>query len=80
LNIFPSGLSWHHFLKKNNEGVFNAFLDKVLNRFGAPTKELTNKSMEFQKKIQELREQPLIDHRTIFHDHPKDDDLVEIMV
>jgi hypothetical protein len=55
-------------------------LDKVLNEFGVPTKELTNKGMEFQKEFQELCEHPLIGPRTISHNHPKADDLVEIMV
>jgi hypothetical protein len=36
--------------------------------------------MEFQKEFQELCEHPLIGPRTISHDHPKVDDLVEIMV
>ncbi len=36
--------------------------------------------MEFQKEFQELCEHPLIGPRTISHNHPKADDLVEIMV
>ncbi len=51
-----------------------------MNEFGVPTKELTNKGMEFQKEFQELCEHPLIGPRTISHNHPKADDLVEIMV
>jgi hypothetical protein len=55
-------------------------LDKVLNEFDVPIKKLTNKGMEFQKEFQELCEHPLIGPRTISHNHPKADDLVEIMV
>jgi hypothetical protein len=55
-------------------------LENVLNECGVPTKELTNKGMEFQKEFQELCEHPLIGPRTISRDHPKADDLVEIMV
>jgi len=51
-----------------------------LNEFDVPIKKLTNKGMEFQKEFQELCEDPLIGPRTISHDHPKADDLVEIMV
>lgn len=51
-----------------------------MNEFGVPTKELTNKGREFQKEFQELCEHPLIGPRTISHDHPKADHLVEIMV
>jgi len=42
------------FFLKNNEEVFYAFLDEVLNEFGAPTKKLTKKGMEFQKEFQDV--------------------------
>lgn len=80
IDHFSKWIELAPFFYKNNERVYNAFLDEILNKFGAPTKELMNKGMEFQKELQELCEQPLIDHMTIFHDHPKIDDLVEIMV
>jgi len=32
----------------SNEDIAYAFLNKMLNMFGAPTKVLTNQSMEFQ--------------------------------
>jgi transposase-like protein len=36
---------------KNNEGATYAFLDRVLSRYGVPTKIFTDQSMKFQGKF-----------------------------
>ncbi|KAH8968866.1 hypothetical protein BDL97_02G004000 [Sphagnum fallax] len=62
---------------KSSEGVAYAFLDRVLNHFGAPVKALTDQGTEFQGEFQVLCDKALIDHRTTFRDHPEADGLAE---
>jgi len=47
-----------------NEGATYAFLDRVFNRFRAPTKVLIDHGIEFRGEFQELYEKTLINHRT----------------
>jgi hypothetical protein len=56
---------------KLNERVAYAFLDRVLNHFGAPTEVLTYQGTEFQGEFPVLCDKALIDHRTMSRDHPK---------
>jgi hypothetical protein len=64
----------------SREGAAYAFLDKVLSRFGARTKILTNQIIEFHGEFQKLCEKALINHRMTSRDHPKENRLVEWMV
>ncbi len=62
----------------NDEGVIcSAFLDKVLDRFRAPTKVFTNQGMEFHGKFQKLCENTLIEHHMTSWNRPKANCLVE---
>jgi transposase-like protein len=47
-----------------NEGVTYAFLDRVLNRFGAPSKFFTDQGIKFHGEFQKLCGKALIDHHT----------------
>ncbi len=49
---------------KSSEGVAYAFLNRVLNHFGAPAEVLTDQGTEFQGEFQVLCDKVLIDHRT----------------
>jgi transposase InsO family protein len=64
-------------LDKFSEGTAHSFLDRVLNRFGAPVEGLTDQGREFLGEFQTLCEQAMIDHRTTSRDHPKADGLAE---
>ncbi len=57
-----------------------AFLDKVLNRFGAPAKVLTNQGTKFRGEFQELCEKTLINHCITSRNHPEANRLVERMM
>jgi transposase InsO family protein len=65
---------------KSSEGVTYAFLDRVLNHFGAPAEVLTNQGTKFQGEFQVLCDKVLIDHRTTSRDHPEADGLAERVV
>jgi transposase InsO family protein len=65
---------------KFSEGAAYSFLDRVLSRFGAPAKVLTDQGREFLGEFQTLCEQTMIDHRTTSRDHPEVDGLAERMV
>jgi transposase InsO family protein len=65
---------------KFSEGAAYSFLDRVLSRFGAPAKVLTDQGREFLGEFQTLCEQAMIDHRTTSRDHPEADGLAERMV
>jgi hypothetical protein len=84
LNISPSGciakLELVPLLNHNNEGVTYTFLDKVLNRFGALAKVLTNQNTKFHGEFQELCEKTLINHCTTSQNHLEVDGLIEWMV
>jgi transposase-like protein len=77
---FPNFLEFVSLLDHNNEGVTYAFLDRVFNRFGAPTKVFIDQGTKFHGEFQELREKTLIDHCTTSRNHPKADGLIERMV
>ncbi|KAH8953382.1 hypothetical protein BDL97_08G023300 [Sphagnum fallax] len=62
---------------KSSEEIMYAFLDRVLNHFGAPTEVLTNHGIEFQGEFQVLCDKALIDHRTMSQDHPETDGLAK---
>jgi hypothetical protein len=49
-------------LDKSSKGVAYAFLDRVLNHFGAPVEVLTDQGTEFQGEFQVLCDKALIDH------------------
>ncbi len=65
---------------KSNKGVAYAFLDRVLNHFGAPAKVLTNQRTKFQGEFQVLCDKALIDHRITSRNHPEEDGLGEHVV
>jgi transposase InsO family protein len=65
---------------KFSEGAAYSFLDRVLNRFGAPAEVLTDQGREFLGEFQTLCEQAMIDHRTTSRDHPEANGLAERMV
>jgi hypothetical protein len=64
----------------SSEGASYAFLDKVLNRFGALTKVLIYQVTKFHEEFQKLCEKTLIDHCTTSRNHVEVDRLVEHMV
>jgi hypothetical protein len=51
-------------LNRSSERATFAFLDRVLSRFGAPTKIFIDQGMEFHGKFKELCEKMLINHHT----------------
>jgi hypothetical protein len=53
-----------------------AFLDKVHNRFSAPTEVLIDQGTKFRGEFQELCENAFIDHHTTSQHHLKVDGLV----
>jgi hypothetical protein len=67
-------------LDHSSEKETYVFLDRVLSRFGAPTKVFIDQCIEFHGEFQELCEKTLIDHCTTSRNHSKIDKLVERMV
>jgi hypothetical protein len=67
-------------LNCSSEKTTYAFLDKVLNRFMAPTKVLTGQVTKFHEEFKKLCEKTLIDHCTTSRDHLEANGLVEWMV
>jgi len=65
---------------KSSHSTSQAFLQQVLNRFGACAECLTNQGSEFKGKFQDLFNHVLINHHRISRDHPQADGLVERMV
>jgi hypothetical protein len=51
-------------LNRNSEGTSYGFLDKILGRFGAPTKVLIDQGTKFHGEFQESCGKTLIDHCT----------------
>jgi hypothetical protein len=84
LNISPSGciakLKLVPLPNHSNEGVAYAFLDKVLNRFGALAKVLPNQNTKFHGEFQKLCEKTLINHYMTSQNHLEVDGLIEWMV
>ena len=66
--------------QNSSELAAAAFLDRVLVRFGAPTKVLTDQGREFLGSFEELCVQALIDHWTTSRDHSEAGGLVERVV
>jgi len=56
------------------------FLDRVLVRFGAPTKVLTDQGREFLGAFEELCTKALINHHTTSRNHSKANGLAEMVV
>jgi hypothetical protein len=67
-------------LDHSGEGIAHAFLNKVLNKFGASTKVLTNQGTKFQGDFQDLCEKALIDHQSTSQYYFEANRLVEQMV
>jgi len=67
-------------LDRNSEGVTCAFLNKILSRFGAPIKVLTNQGTKLCGEFQKLCGKALIDHHMISWNHFEINMLVEWMV
>jgi hypothetical protein len=55
---------------KSSHNTSQAFLQQVLNRFGACVEFLINQGSKFKGKFQNLLDHALIDHRRISRDHP----------
>jgi hypothetical protein len=64
----------------SSEGVTYAFLNEILNRFGALTKVIIDQGTKFYGEFQKVCEKPLIYHHMISQDHLEVDVLVEQMV
>ena len=67
-------------LQNSAELVAVAFLDRVLIRFGAPTKLLTDQGRKSLGALEELCSKALIDYHTTLRDHPKVNGLAERVV
>eukprot|EP00245_Coleochaete_scutata_P000411 TRINITY_DN1051_c1_g1_i1.p1 TRINITY_DN1051_c1_g1~~TRINITY_DN1051_c1_g1_i1.p1 ORF type:complete len:1227 (+),score=252.29 TRINITY_DN1051_c1_g1_i1:430-3681(+) len=65
---------------KTSRGAAQAFVDRVLSRFGAPAEVLTDQGGEFLGEFQEMCEVAMIDHRQTSRDHPEADGLAERVV
>ncbi len=65
---------------KSSHITSQAFLQQVLNRFGACVECLTYQGSEFRGEFQDLLDHVLIDHRQTSRDHPQADGLAERMV
>jgi hypothetical protein len=64
----------------SNEGAIYAFLDRVVNRFGALIEIFINQNEKFRGEFQKLCEKTLIDHRTTLQDHFEANGLTKWMV
>jgi hypothetical protein len=67
-------------LDRSSHSISHAFLQQVLNRFGACVECLINQGSEFRRKFQDLLDHALIDHCRTSRDHPQADGLAERMV
>ncbi len=65
---------------KSSRSTNQAFLQQVLNRFGACVECLTNQGSEFRGEFQNLLDHALIDHRWISRDHPQANGLAKRMI
>jgi hypothetical protein len=65
---------------KSSYNTNQAFLQQVLNRFGACAECLIDQGLEFKGKFQYLLDHALIDHCWTSKDHPQTDGFVERMV
>ncbi len=65
---------------KSSHNTNHAFLQHVLNRFGACAECLIDQGSEFKGEFQNLFNYALIDHRHTSRDHPQADGLAERMV
>jgi hypothetical protein len=64
----------------NSEGVTHAFLDKVLSRFNALVKVLTNYGTKFHGDFQKLCEKALINHQITSQNHLEANGLTKQMM
>jgi hypothetical protein len=65
---------------KSSHNISQAFLQQVLNRFGACAECFIDQGSEFRGEFQDLLDHALIDHRRTSRDHPQTNGLVEKMV
>jgi hypothetical protein len=65
---------------KSSHSTSQAFLQQLLNRFGACVECLTDQGSEFRGEFQDLLDQALIDHRRTSRDHTQADGLAKRMV
>jgi hypothetical protein len=65
---------------KSSQSTSHAFLQQVLNRFGACVECLTNQGSKFRGEFQDLLDHVFINHRRTSRDHPQAYGLVERMV
>jgi hypothetical protein len=65
---------------KSSHNTSHAFLQQVLNRFGACAECLTNQGSEFRGEFQKLLDHAFIDHRWTSRDHPQADGLAKRMI
>ncbi len=67
-------------LDKSSHNTSQAFLQQVLNRFGACAECLIDQGSKFKGEFQDLLDHALIDHRQTSRDHPQVYGLAERMV
>jgi transposase-like protein len=77
IELFSKWLELVPLPNHSNEGATYAFLDKMLNRFNAPTEVFTDQDMDFQGDFQDLCDKALINHRTTSQDHHEANMLAE---
>jgi hypothetical protein len=65
---------------KSSHNTSHAFLQQVLNRFGACAECLTDQGSKFKREFQDLLDHVLIDHCWTSRDHPQADGLAKRMV
>jgi hypothetical protein len=56
---------------KSSHNTSQAFLQRILSRFGACAECLINQGSEFKGEFQDLLDHVLIDHRQTSKDHPQ---------
>jgi hypothetical protein len=67
-------------LDKSSHSTNQAFLQHVLNRFGAYDECLIDQGSKFKREFQDLLDHVFIDHHQTSRDHPQADGLAKRMV
>jgi transposase-like protein len=62
---------------KESQYTAQAFLERVVSRFGAPAEVVTDRGSEFEEAFGDLLQKCMIDHRTTSASHPQADGLAE---
>jgi hypothetical protein len=65
---------------KSSHSTSQAFLQRVLSRFGAYAKCLIDQRLEFRGEFQDLLDHALIDHQRTSRYHPQADGLVKRII